>query len=111
MAGSFALAVGEIMGDKIKSAPDRIVTAGMAARLATGGLAGAALAPHARRGLGAALGAAGAVVGAHLTFRLRMAALRRFGQTPSGLVEDALAGAAAGWVIDHARRTQPLHPA
>ncbi|MDO9249755.1 MAG: DUF4126 domain-containing protein, partial [Phenylobacterium sp.] len=45
-AGSKLLAAGELWGDKMKSAPDRIVPAGILARLVTGGLAGAALAPR-----------------------------------------------------------------
>ena len=88
--GLAALAASELAGDKLRAAPDRIVPAGLLARLVTGGLAGAALAPRSRALAGAALGAAGAIAAAYLTFGVRMAALRRFGQTPSGLVEDAL---------------------
>lgn len=95
-AGMLALAGGELMGDKMKTAPDRIVPAGMVARVATGIIAGAALAPRSQRGLGALLGAGTAVGAAYLTFNLRMRAIRRFGQTPTGVVEDALAvGSAA----------------
>ena len=89
-AGALAIAAGELAGDKMKTAPNRIVPAGLAARLFTGGVAGAAYAPRERRVIGAALGAAAAVGMSYLTFRLRMAALRRYGQTASGLVEDAL---------------------
>ncbi len=103
-AGAVALAVGELLGDKMKSAPDRIVPAGMAARLVTGGLAGAALAPRDRRGLGVALGAAGAVLSAYLTYDLRMRALRRWGQTATGLVEDALVVGATSWIMAGAAR-------
>ncbi len=98
-AGSKALAAGELWGDKLPSAPDRIVLAGLLARLVTGGLAGAALAPKRQRYLGAALGAGGAIAASYLTFNLRMRALRRFGQTPSGLVEDALTVGAAELVM------------
>ena len=94
-----ALAAGELWGDKLKSAPDRIVPAGIAARLVTGALAGAALAPRNRTALGAALGAAAAVGAAYASFHLRMAALRRYGQTPTGLVEDALTVAASQLVV------------
>jgi uncharacterized membrane protein len=89
-AGSKALAAGELWGDKLKSAPDRIVLAGIVARVVSGGIAGAALAPKRQRFLGAALGAGAAVAASYVTFNLRMAALRRYGQTPTGLVEDAL---------------------
>ena len=94
-AGSKALAAGEIWGDKLPSAPDRIVLAGILARLVTGGLAGAALAPKRQRYLGAALGAGAAVAASYVTFHARMKAIRHFGQTPSGLVEDALTIGAA----------------
>src|SRR4051812_22789184 len=56
-AGSKLLAGGELWGDKLHSAPDRIVLAGLLARLVTGGLAGAALAPRRQALAGAALGA------------------------------------------------------
>lgn len=98
-AGSKALAAGELMGDKLPSAPDRIVPAGIAARLVTGALAGAALAPRKSALLGAALGAAGAVGAAYVTFALRMPALRRYGQTSTGVIEDALTVAAAQAVL------------
>lgn len=98
-AGSKALAAGEIWGDKMKSAPDRIVPAGIAARLVTGGLAGAALAPRGRAWTGALLGAGAAVGAAYVTFHLRMPALRRYGQTPTGIIEDALTVAAAEAVL------------
>ena len=98
-AGTKALAAGELWGDKLKSAPDRIVLAGIAARLVTGGIAGAALAPRRRALAGALLGATAAVGAAYLTFDIRMRALRRFGQTPTGLVEDALTVGAAQLVL------------
>jgi uncharacterized membrane protein len=94
-AGSKALAAGELWGDKLKSAPDRIVLAGILARIVSGGIAGAALAPKRQRYLGAALGAGAAVAASYATFNLRMAALRRYGQTPTGLIEDALTVGAA----------------
>jgi uncharacterized membrane protein len=103
-AGTKAIAAGELWGDKLKSAPDRIVLAGIVARIVSGGIAGAALAPRRRALAGAVLGAAGAVGAAYLTFDLRMRALRQFGQTPTGLVEDALTVAAAQLVVAGAER-------
>lgn len=96
---SKALAAGELAGDKMASAPDRIVAPGIAARLVTGGLAGAALAPRRQAVAGAALGAAAAVGAAYLTFGLRVRAMRRFGQKRTGAVEDALTLAAAGLIL------------
>lgn len=106
-AGTKALAAGELLGDKLESAPDRIVPAGLAARLVTGALAGAALAPRRQAALGAMLGAGGAVAAAYLTFGLRMRAMRRFGQKSTGLVEDALTLAATQWVVRQAGRATP----
>ncbi|MEH3035462.1 MAG: DUF4126 domain-containing protein [Sphingomonas adhaesiva] len=90
-AGALALAAGEMAGDKMASAPDRIVTSGMIARTATGALAGAAAAPRDRRALGAVLGATAAIGAAYATFHLRIIAQRRYGQSATGAIEDALA--------------------
>lgn len=106
-AATKALAAGELLGDKMTSAPDRIVPAGIAARLVTGGLAGAALAPRRHAALGAVLGASGAVAAAYLTFGARMAAMRRYGQKSTGLVEDALTLGAAQLVLKRAATATP----
>lgn len=96
-AGVVALAVAEMAGDKQKTAPDRIVPVGLAARFVTSAVAGAALVPHRRRWLGAAVGGLTAVAASYPGWRARMAAIPRYGQTPTGFAEDAavLAGAAA----------------
>lgn len=96
-AGALALAIGEMAGDKQKTAPDRIVPIGLAARFVTSAIAGAALAPRRHRWLAAAVGGATAVVASYPGWRTRMAAMARHGQTPTGFVEDAavVAGAAA----------------
>jgi uncharacterized membrane protein len=107
-AGTKAVAAGELWGDKLKSAPDRIVLAGVVARVVSGGIAGAALAPRRRALTGAVLGAAGAVGAAYLTFGVRMWALRRFGQTQTGLVEDALTVTAAQLVTSGGSRARDL---
>jgi uncharacterized membrane protein len=98
-AATGALALAEMAGDKMKSAPDRVVLPGLLARCATGAIAGAALAPVRQRRTAALLGAAAAIVSSHVTFRMRMYALRRYGQTPTGVVEDAIAAAGAAIVI------------
>jgi len=102
--GAKLLAAGELWGDKLRGAPDRIVPVGILARVLSGGLAGAALAPRRQALLGAGLGAAAAVGAAYLTFDLRMRALRRFGQTPTGLVEDALTVGATQMLVSGAGR-------
>ena len=104
VAGSLALAAGELGGDKLASAPDRIVLAGMAARLATGAIAGAALAPRDKRKAGALLGALAAVAAAYPTFHARIAAMRLYGQTATGLVEDAAVVGLSQWVVSAAHR-------
>lgn len=101
-SGAKAMAVAELAGDKMKSAPDRIIAPGIAARLMSGAIAGAAVAPRGGRLAGGAAGAAAAVVSGFATFALRMRALRRYGQTRSGLVEDAIAVSAAR-LIAHKR--------
>ena len=98
------LAAGELAGDKMKSAPDRIVPAGIAARLVSAGIAGAALAPRRHRYTGAALSATAAVVAAYVTFNIRIRFLRRYGQTSTGVIEDALTVAATQAVLLGARR-------
>lgn len=96
-AGAVALAAGEMAGDKMKTAPDRIVPIGLAARFITSAIAGAALAPRRQRWLGAAVGGTTAVVASYPGWRARMAAMKHHDQTSTGLVEDAvvLVGAVA----------------
>lgn len=101
-AGLIALAGGELIGDKLPSAPDRTIAPGMAARIVTGAVACAALAPRSERHLAALLGAVGAVSVAYLSFEARKAAMRRFGQVPTGLVEDAIAVGSAMWLVNEA---------
>ena len=85
----------EMAGDKQKTAPDRIVPTGLAARSITSAIAGAALAPRRQRWLGAAVGGSTAVVASYPGWRARIAAVPRYGQTPTGLVEDAIVVAGA----------------
>ena len=88
--GALAMGVGELFGDKMKSAPDRTVLLGLLARVMSAGIAGAALAPRGRERAGAAVAVGTAVPLAYLTLAGRRRAMARFGQTRSGLVEDAL---------------------
>jgi uncharacterized membrane protein len=85
------MAVAEMAGDKLKSAPDRVVPAGLAARIATSAIAGAALAPRRQRWAAAAAGSAAAVASSYVTWRARLKAMERGGQTPTGFAEDAMA--------------------
>ena len=103
--GALAMGVGELFGDKMKSAPDRTVPLGLAARVMSAGIAGAALAPKGREKAGAALAVATAVPLAYLTLDARKRAMARIGQTRSGLVEDALIVAAGAAVVALAMRS------
>jgi uncharacterized membrane protein len=96
--GALAMGVGELFGDKMKSAPDRTVLLGLLARVMSAGVAGAALAPRGRERAGAAAAVATAVPLAYLTLAGRKRAMAHFGQIRSGLVEDALV-VAAGFAV------------
>ena len=88
--GALAMGAGELAGDKMKSAPDRTVFLGLLARVMSAGIAGAALAPKGREKAGAATAVATAVPLAYITLDARKSAMKRIGQTRSGLIEDAL---------------------
>lgn len=88
--GALFMGVGELFGDKMKSAPDRTVFLGLLARVMSAGIAGSALAPRGREKQGAVVAVATAVPLAYLTLAGRKRAMRKIGQTRSGLIEDAL---------------------
>lgn len=92
--GALAAGIGELLADKMKSAPDRTVLLGLLARVSSAGIAGAALAPRGRERAGAAIAVATAVPLAHLTLAARKRAMARIGQTSSGWIEDAIVVAA-----------------
>ncbi len=102
--GALAMGAGELLGDKMKTAPDRTVFLGLLARVISAGIAGAALAPHGRERTGAALAIATAVPMAYLTLAGRKRAMLRIGQTRSGLIEDAFILAAGVAVVALATR-------
>lgn len=105
--GALAMGAGELLGDKMKTAPDRTVFLGLLARVMSAGIAGAALAPRGREPAGAALAVATALPLAYLTLAARKQAMARIGQTRSGLVEDALVVAAGAAIV--ALSTRPHH--
>ncbi len=98
-AGALALAVGEMAGDKQRTAPDRIVPIGLAARFIASAIAGAAVVPRDRRWLGAAVGGVTAVIASYPGWRARMASMERYGQTSTGFVEDAAVLASAATIV------------
>ena len=102
--GALAMGVGELFGDKMKSAPDRTVFLGLLARVMSAGIAGAALAPRGREKVGAALAIGTAVPLAYVGLAGRKRAISKIGQTKSGLIEDALIVAAGAAVVAWAVR-------
>ena len=92
--GALAMGVGELLGDKMKTAPDRTVFLGLLARVMSAGIAGAALAPRGREQAGAVIAVATAVPLAYVTLAARKRAIEGIGQTRSGLIEDAVIVAA-----------------
>lgn len=97
--GALAMGAGELVGDKMKTAPDRTVFLGLLARVMSAGIAGAALAPKGSEKAGAAAAVATAVPLAYLTLSARKQAMARIGQTRSGLIEDALIVAAGAAIV------------
>lgn len=88
--GALAMGLGELFGDKMKTAPDRTVPLGLLARVMSAGIAGAALAPKGRERAGAVVAIGTAVPMSYVTLAGRKRAMARWGQTRSGLIEDAL---------------------
>lgn len=103
--GALAMSVGELFGDKMKSAPDRTVFLGLSARVASAGIAGAALAPDGKEKAGAAIAISAAVPLAYATLAARKRAMTEIGQTRSGLIEDSLIVALGAAVIFLATRS------
>lgn len=97
-AGTAALAAAEMGGDKMKSAPDRIILPGLLARVATASIAAAAFAPRDARAPAAAAAALAALGFSWLSWRARVGAMERGGQAVTGLVEDAIVAASAAAV-------------
>jgi len=98
-ATALALAAGELAGDKLARAPDRVAPAGLASRAVTGALAGAALAPRGQRRVAALAAGTTALAAAWLGWRARQSAQARIGRVASGFAEDAAVIAGAAGVL------------
>ncbi len=98
-----AMAVGELIGDKIPNVPARTEAFPLAARIGFGAACGTALASLAGSSLplGAVLGGLGALAGAFTGFGLRRALTKGAGlpDPPVALTEDALALAGAFFIV------------
>ena len=107
--------LGELVGDKLPTTPDRTEGPSLAARAVSGGFAATVFASWNRDAAMPAvvLGTAGAIGAAHAMVRLRRAAGRRLGIPDPlvGLAEDCIAFAIACTLISTARRNRaaPRH--
>lgn len=103
-----ALAVAEMLGDKMPFAPDRRIPPSLAVRLVIGAVGGAAMS---RRGdsasTGALVGLAGAVAGTLLGRRARGATTRSAADWARGVTEDAVAASLALTLVNLAKRQGP----
>ena len=102
--GALVMGAGELFGDKMKSAPDRTVFLGLSARVASAGIAGAALASSGEEKTGAAIAISTAVPLAYVTLAARKKAMGEMSQTKSGLIEDTLIVAIGAAVVYFATR-------
>lgn len=95
------LALGEFVGDVLPTTPSRKQPGPFGARLVSGGVSGAAIGIGAAMPLaGLALGVVGAVIGTLGGAALRSGLASRFGRDlPAALLEDAIALAAAAYVV------------
>jgi uncharacterized membrane protein len=93
--GTTALAVYELVGDKQKTAPDRIIAPAVVIRSLNAAFAGMALAPRSQRFPAAALAGATAVIASYVTFAARMRSMRDHSQASTGFAEDAIVLSAA----------------
>jgi uncharacterized membrane protein len=103
-SGAVALAAAEMAGDKMPSAPNRTVAVGLLARSITAFAAGSVLAEPGHRRAGGLLAMATAIASSHVGLALRLRAMRRYGQTATGFVEDALVTGAGLAIAGAARR-------
>jgi hypothetical protein len=85
----------ELVGDKQKSAPDRIITPAVVVRSWNAAFAGMAMAPRKHRFAAGAVAAATAALASYATYALRMRAMNGKHQLATGLIEDALTLSAA----------------
>jgi uncharacterized membrane protein len=97
-----ALAIGELISDKLPKTPSRKAPAGFAARVVTGALCGAALGVPSQALAGGLLaGVIGAVVGTLGGYEARSRLVRAIGgkDFPIALIEDAIAAGGAFWIV------------
>lgn len=97
------LAIAEFVGDLHPQAPARTRAVGLLARAISGAFCGWIIAsPSGLPGIGAAVGAFGAIAGAYIGLALRMRAIAPLGNVPAGILEDIIAIAAAVLIVSYA---------
>ena len=105
-----ALAIGELIADKLPFMPDRTKAPSLTARAVTGAVSGAMICAARKKSpwIGAAVGAASAVAAAYAFFHLRRLSVEKlhFPKPVAGVVEDALL-AGAGMLLSSQFRSEP----
>jgi uncharacterized membrane protein len=96
-----ALAIGELINDKLPRTPSRKTLVPFAARIAMGALCGAALGAPSAALVGLLAGALGGVAGtlAGYEFRSRLVKATGGKDLPIALLEDVIAICAAFWIV------------
>lgn len=89
-AGTMALAVYELAGDKQHSAPDRIIPPAVVIRTLNAAFAGAVIAPRDKRWTAAIVTGAVAAAASYVTFAARIKAMETHSQELTGFIEDAI---------------------
>ena len=95
-----AVAVGELVADKLPFMPNRTQAPSLVARGITGAFTGAAIGSSKKRSavLGALIGAGAAIGASYAAYHLRRKAAEKIPATVAGLIEDAVA-AGAGMIV------------
>lgn len=88
--GATAVAAYEFVGDKQKTAPDRIIVPAVIIRSFNAAFAGMAMAPRKDRFAAAAVAGGTAALASYITFAARMRAMNGGRQASTGFIEDAL---------------------
>ena len=89
-AGATALAVYELVGDKRRSATDRVIPPAVVVRTINAAFAGAMIAPRKHRWAAATIAGGTAAIASWMTWRLRMRSMQRHSQSATGFIEDAV---------------------
>ena len=108
--GAAALAAMELVADKLPLIPNRTDPGPLLGRIVAGALVGVAIAAASGkdRARGAAVGAAAAFVGAHVSFIFRRELAEFLPPTAAALVEDAAVGAIAAAGANAAREVSTI---